>query len=154
MSSPKQGTSGPPQVHELLDKLAKAQQATQQQLVDLQRAVTEAQADTTKKVVQKLEEERGYQFRKKGNEKQFRFNQTIAQHIDTAKEELAKVGTGTVQPATAKLLDTVRDELDKGAKEIAARQKKIRIADRSEFSWATVEAYESDNLADDSADEK
>ena len=53
-----------------------------------------------------------------------------------------------------KLLDSVKDELDKGAKEIAAHQKKIRIADRSEFSWATVEAYESDDLADDSADEK
>ena len=78
----------------------------------------------------------------------------IAQHIDTAKEELAKVSTGTVHPATAKLLDSIRDELDKGAKEIASRQKKIRIADRSKFSWATVEAYESDDLADDSADQK
>ena len=67
------------------------------------------------------------------------------------KEELAKVGTGIVYP---KLLDSVQDELDKGEKEIAACQKKIRIANRSEFSWATVEAYESDDLADDSADKK
>ena len=85
MSLPTRGTSSPPEVHELLDKLAKAQNDTQQQLADLQRVVTEAQADATKKVVQKLEEERGFQFRKKGNEKQFRFNQTIAQHIDTVK---------------------------------------------------------------------
>ena len=64
------------------------------------------------------------------------------------------MGTGTVHPATAKLLDSVRDELDKDVKEIAACQKKIRIADCNEFSWATIEAYESDDLADDSADEK
>ena len=46
------------------------------------------------------------------------------------------------------------EKLDKGAKQITTCQKKIRMADCSEFSWATVEAYESDDLADDSADEK
>ena len=71
MSSSTQGMSSPPQVHELLDKLAKAQKDTQQQLADLQRAVTEAQVDAIKKVVQKLEEERGFQFRKKGNKNSF-----------------------------------------------------------------------------------
>ena len=140
-------------VTELLEKLAKARESTQQ-LADLQWAVTDAQAEATKKVVQKLDEERGFQFKKKGNEKQFRFNQTIAHHIDTAKEELTKIDKGSVNPATAKLLEVVQEELDKGSKEISTRQKKIRIADQSEFSWATVEAYKSDDLADDSADEK
>ena len=87
--------------------------------------------------------------------KTFRFSQMmIVQHIDTTKEELAKVSTGTVHPVTAKLLDSVQDELDKGAKEIATYQKKIRIVNHSKLSWATVETYESENLADDSADEK
>ena len=56
--------------------------------------------------------------------------------------------------STAKHLEVVWEELDQGAKQIATHQKKIRMADHSEFSWATVEAYESDDLADDSADEK
>ena len=56
--------------------------------------------------------------------------------------------------STVKHLEVVWEELDKGAKQIATRQKKIRMADRSKFSWATVKAYESDNLADDSANEK
>ena len=141
-----------PAMHELLERLTQAQETTQRQLADLQRAVTDAQAEATKTVVQKLDEERGYQFKKKGNEKQFRFNQTVSSHIDTAREALAKVGT--MPASTAKHLEVVREELDKGAKQIATRQKKIRMADRSEFSWATVEAYESDDLADDSADEK
>ena len=142
----------PPPVHELLERLTKAQETTQKQLADLQRAVTDAQAEATKTVVQKLDEERGYQFRKKGNEKQFCFNHTIASHIDAAKEALTKVGT--VPPVSATQLEAAKEELDKGAKQLVTCQKKIRMADHSDFSWATVEVYESDDLADDSANEK
>ena len=78
----------------------------------------------------------------------------IAQHIDTAKQKLAKVSTGTVHTGTAKLLDSVRDEFDKGAKKIVAHQKKIRIANHSELNWATIETHESDNLVNDSTNEK
>ena len=139
----------PPQVpvHELLERLTQAQETTQKLLEDLQRAVTDAQAEATKTVVQKLDEERGYQFKKKGNEKQFRFNHTISSHIDTAKEALAKVGT--VLASTDKHLEVVQEELDKDAKQITTCQKKIRMADRREFSWATVEVYKSDDLADE-----
>ena len=48
----------PPSVSEPLEKLTKAQENTQQQLTDLQQAVTDSQAEATKKVVQKLDEER------------------------------------------------------------------------------------------------
>ena len=73
--------------------------------------VTDAQAEATKTVVQKVDEERGYQFKKKGNKKQFHFNQTIASHTNSAKEALAKVET--VPPATAKHLNVVWDKLKK-----------------------------------------
>ena len=68
--------------------------------------MTDTQAEATKRVVQKLDKERGCQFKKKGNEKQFCFNQTISSHIDTAKEALAKVGTVSV--STAKHLKAAR----------------------------------------------
>ena len=69
MSTP---PSPQPPMHELLERLTQAQETTQRQLADLQRAVMDAQAEATKTVVQKLDEERRYQFKKKGNEKQFR----------------------------------------------------------------------------------
>ena len=51
-------------------------------------------------------------------------------------------------------MDEVQEELTKGRDEIADQQKKIKMADRSNYSWGMVEAYECDELADDSADEK
>ena len=39
-------------------------------------------------------------------------------------------------------------------KAIEVRQKHIKIADRSELGWAVVSAYEEDELASDSDDEK
>ena len=54
-----------PPVHKLLERLTQVQETTQRQLADLQRAVTEAQAKATKTVVQKVDEERRYQFKKK-----------------------------------------------------------------------------------------
>jgi len=48
----------------------------------------------------------------------------------------------------------IRNQLDKGAKALVTRQKFIKIADRSEFGWATVKYYQSNPLASDSNDEK
>jgi len=83
----------------------------------------DAQAEAMKKVVQKLDEERGFQFKKKGNKKQFCFDQTIAYHIDMAKEELTKIDKGSINPATAKLLKMVQEELNKCSQEILTAKK-------------------------------
>ena len=44
--------------------------------------------------------------------------------------------------------------LKEGMKAIELRQKHIKIADRSELGWAVIAAYEDDELASDSDDEK
>ena len=44
--------------------------------------------------------------------------------------------------------------LDEGLKPLETRQKHIKVADRSDFGWSTVEHYESHPLAEDSDDEK
>ena len=44
--------------------------------------------------------------------------------------------------------------LEEGEELITNRQKLIKVADRSEFGWATVEEYVADELADNSDDEK
>ena len=140
-------------VADLLKKLTDAHEATQKQLIELQQQVTSSQTASMKLVVQKIEEERGYTFRKKGHEKQWRFNKAVDNHLDNALDELKKMPRPTDEK-TSKIVDNVQEELAKGREEIADRQKKIKMADRSEYSWGMVEAYERDELADDSADEK
>ena len=56
--------------------------------------------------------------------------------------------------AEKKVLDKLKTELHEGSQEIAARQKQIKVADRSDFGWAVVEAYDSNELAKNSEDEK
>ena len=51
-------------------------------------------------------------------------------------------------------LEKVKRALQEGEDLIKERQKLIKIADRSEHGWATVEEYVADELADNSDDEK
>ena len=53
-----------------------------------------------------------------------------------------------------KKTEVAKEELKEGQQEVAARQKRIRLGDRSEYGWATVEAYNNDELAEDPVDEK
>ena len=69
-----------------------------------------------------------------------------------AKKELAKVNA-TDEPAKEAIKEA-ETSLDEGLKTLEKRQKHIKVADRSEFGWATVEHYESHPLATDSDDEK
>ena len=140
-------------INDLLKRLTDAQAATQRQLAELQQQVTSSQETSTKLVVQKIEEERGYTFRKKGHEKQWRFNKVVDSHLDNTLDEIKKLPRSTDENAT-KIMENIQEELTKGREEIADCQKKIKMADRSEYSWGMVEAYERDELADDSADEK
>ena len=56
----------------LLKDMQETQKETQRQLSQLQRDVTAGQSEATKKVVQKLEEEKTAIFKKRGNEIQYR----------------------------------------------------------------------------------
>ena len=61
-----------------------------------------------------------------------------------------------MQPATekdAKVLEKLQAELKEGTQAIAYHQKQIRVANQSEFGWATEE-YDRDELASDSDNEK
>ena len=52
-----------------------------------------------------------------------------------------------------KKTEVAKEELKEGQQEVAARQKRIRLGDRSEYGWAMVEAYNDDELAEDPVDE-
>ena len=140
-------------VADLLKKLTNVHEVTQKQITELQQQVTSSQIALTKLVVQKIEEEHGYTFRKKGHDKQWHFNKVMNSHLDNALNKLKKIPQPTDEK-TSKIVDKVQEELTKGRDEIADCQKKIKMADRSDYCWGMVEAYERDELADNLANEK
>ena len=92
----------------------------------------------TRKSVTKLktEEKDSSSFQFKGNKLQFEFNSSLLDSINSASTHLLEG-----KRENAKTL------LNKG-------NKVIRFADKSPAGWTAVEGYESDELADDSDDEK
>jgi len=94
-----------------------------------------------------------YQFRRKGNEHQFNFNSRIEDAINMAKWELTKA-VKISDRAAKQAIQKAELSLDEGAKALVVRQKHIKIADRSDLSWATVKHYMADPLADGPEDEK
>ena len=82
-------------------------------------------------------------FNYKGNRVQFEFNLNVLDQIETASKNLR---AGKVSSATS--------DLEEAKKLIDKRNKLVRFADKSPAGWTAVEEYESDELADDSEDEK
>ena len=112
-------------------------------LEKLQKEVTSGQESASQEVVKKIEK-RTYQFHRKGNKEQFRFNASVEEHMEAARE-LGKL-TSTNEGQKAKVHCTAQN-LDKGMKAIAVHQKHIRIVDRSDLGWA--EAYMDHKLTSD-----
>ena len=69
--------------------------------------------------------------------KQFLFNAELLDEVKTITEDLQ-----------------TQDTIKRTIKLIERRQKLIKLADKSEAGWLAVDEYESDELAEDSADEK
>ena len=120
-------------------------------LEKLRREVTEVQERTSKELATKLNKS-SYQFRRKGNEVQFHFNATLNDSLGSAKKELEQLMPSSDGQKNA--LKRAVSHLDEGMKAIAKRQKHIKVADRSDYGWATVQAYDTDNLASGLDDEK
>ena len=82
-------------------------------------------------------------FHFKGNKLQFEFNSTLLDYMDAASDNLHEGN-----------LSHVTEELEKTKTLLNKRNKVIRSANKSPAGWAAVQEYESDELADDSDDEK
>ena len=95
------------------------------------------------KFCQRVKEDNTIKWKKVGNEKQFKFNQSVEARFDSAIFAIEK-----------KKLDKAKEELEDGKKLLSERQKLIKLADRSECGWATVSAYVTDDLADTPEDER
>ena len=132
------------------DSKKELQEKIASDLSKLCQEVSEGQECTSQEVARMMGK-RSYQFRKKGNEAQFDFNTKVEDHIEAARKELGKVTPSNPDKAT---VSKAIAHLDEGTKAIVVRQKHIKVADRSEFGWSVVSIYESDELAENSDDEK
>ena len=81
--------------------------------------------------------------KKKGNLKQFLFNAEILDEVKSITKDLHTQDTASANKAAKRTIRLIE-----------RRQKLIKLADKSEAGWLAVDEYESDELADDSADEK
>ena len=132
---------------ELVELLAKSQDAilerVDSKLQELKRSISEDQEECLSSFVKRVKEDNSIKWKKVGNEKQFKFNQSVEARFDSAISAIEK-----------KKLDKAKKELEEGKKLLSERQKLIKLADRSECGWATVSVYVTDDLADSPEDER
>ena len=107
---------------ELIEILAKSQEkilsCVDSKLQDLKRSISEDQEDCIRSVVKKVKEDQSISWKKVGNEKQFKFNDSLETKFDSAIAAIDK-----------KKLDKAKQELQEGKKLLAERQKLIKLAD-------------------------
>ena len=145
---------GPPpisgdQFAKLMDAIQASQARMDTKLAEFQNQVCRSQDEAAAKAVKKSRSaEAPYQYKKKGNEAQAKFNSEVEDAVQEAMDELEG------EPRPSQSVERAKAALEKGAKRIAERQKLIKLADRSDFGWAVVTEYTADELADNSEDEK
>ena len=136
---------------EKLDSVLKSLEAIKQENADgqkdlrrrlekLEKDMSSGQEEATQRVVKRLKEDRTLVFKKKGNEKQFLFNDNVKDQIDSAGKHLDLLEPSSEAQTVA--LQKAKDELEKGLSLLASRQKRIKLADRSEYGWAVIDEYE------------
>ena len=91
----------------------------------------------------KTETKASSSFNFKGNKVQYEFDSSLLEVID-----------GVVDKISRGNLSAANSELERVKSLIAKRYKLVRFADKSPAGWTAIEEYESDELADDSEDEK
>ena len=131
--------------HAEFSQLLSAMKGIQDQMTAMKRELSEERDAADERLVKKMRLDKGIQFKKKGNEKQHQFNEKVKDRIEAASRFIS---------ATPPAVEKAKEALQEGEQLITARQKLIRIADRSEYGWNTVAEYEEDELADGSDDEK
>ena len=122
-------------------------EAFESRMVDAQRVLSETQLA---KLQQNFGANDTYQFRRKGNEEQYKCNRQVLNSLREADAHLGELTTPDAPPA----FSAARRKLVEGMNAILHRQKMIKLADSSELGWRVVQEYEAHPLAEDSDDEK
>jgi len=103
----------------------------------------ELASEVSDTVAKKLKESSIPELRRSYNKDQFKHNNKVKQALLSVEEALEG---GDV--------DKAKDEVSEGKRIIDKRQKLIKLADREDDGWEVAKCYLSDNLAENSDDEK
>ena len=123
----------------LSDNLTKV---IENRLTDFAERFSEENSSSVEQAVKKARREH-YTCKRKGNQQQLDHSLQVLDKLDEASDALKH-----------KSYDKVKAALESGTQLVSKRVKAIKLADKSEFGWATVNEYLSDELASDSDDEK
>ncbi|XP_073253265.1 uncharacterized protein [Porites lutea] len=117
-------------------------QVIESRLTDFAKRFSEENSSSVEQAVKKARREQ-YTCKRKDNQQQLDHSLQVLDKLDEASDALKH-----------KSYEKVKAALESGTELVSKRVKAIKLADKSEFGWATVNEYLSDELASDSDDEK
>uniref|UniRef100_A0A1X7U8W3 Uncharacterized protein n=1 Tax=Amphimedon queenslandica TaxID=400682 RepID=A0A1X7U8W3_AMPQE len=144
-------------LEELLAAVNDSRTAMEQQIKEIREDIKKNKEEVADTVVKHVKRTLPLEFKRKGNEKQFRFNEGVLEKIEEAAAELKTIaipdGAATLA-VPVNVLEKSKQAIKEGMDAIQERQKLICIADHSDYGWDVVQEYISDELVADSDDEK
>ena len=141
-----------------MEELITAMEDSRKAIKDMQAELRRNKDEVADSVARRVKRSLPLEFRRKGNEKQYKFNEELVEKLEEAATELQSVGDvpegaeGVNVPRG--VLEKAKESIKQGTVLVQERQKCIRMADRSEYGWDVVQEYQSDELAANSEDEK
>jgi len=113
------------------------------EFASLKRNFESQSEETAKQAAKRLKQDLEIDFKYKSNKEQFQFNNDISEGL----LRVEKLVQGGRQDEALASIEPLLEQLK-------TRQKHIRMADRSEGGWTTVEEFKKDELAEDSEEER
>ena len=127
----------------IAEEVRKALTGEKRDMAAIAEATVANQIDAVASHAAKKVRKENAEFKKKGNENQWRHTKDVLDEVEAAMEAVEKRDA-----------DLATEKLKEGKKILKKRLKLIKLADREEHGWNVVRHYESDELASDSEDEK
>ena len=106
-------------VQSLSDEQKQSQTVMKQRLDQLEKDVSAKNEETTERVVKRLKRAQTHEFKRKGNEKQFEFNEEVKDRMETASAHIAKLPKETQEIPGLK---SAAEELKEGIQALHTRQ--------------------------------
>ena len=138
----------------ILQVISSSKKAMEKQLTDFKNEIRSNHEEVTERMAKKMKRGKALEFKKKGNELQFKFNEEVIDNLEDVEEELERFQESKLPSEAASPLKKVKEALKTGKELLENRQKLIKMADRSQYGWDVVKEYQTDELADGSDDEK